>query len=130
MLKKYLSIISKLLFSLFFIGGGIAHFTNTAFYLPMMPKYLPMHLELVYISGVIEVILGVMLLIPKTTVIAAKGLILLLIAVFPANLNMYLNAEEFGTVDPTFLLIRLPLQALLILWAYSFMRGAKTSSLA
>jgi uncharacterized membrane protein len=108
-----------------FIVGGVAHFTNTAFYLPMMPTYLPMHLELVYLSGVIEIVLGLLLLIPKYTRFAGKGLVLLLIAVFPANLNMYLNAEQFPDVEPTALLIRLPIQLLLLLWAFSYTSGAR-----
>ena len=129
MFKKYLFVFSKVIFSLLFIGGGVAHFTNTAFYLTMMPKYLPLHLELVYISGVIEFVLGIMLLIPNFTVLAAKGLVLLLIAVFPANLNMYLHPEEFLTVNPSFLFVRLPIQILLILWAFSYAKKKSVSSL-
>lgn len=86
----------------------------------MMPKYLPFHLELIYISGVIEIILGIFLLIPKYTRISAFGLILLLLAVFPANINMYLNAGDFESVSERALFIRLLIQFILIFWAYLY----------
>jgi len=85
-----------------------------------------MHLELVYISGVVEIILGVMLLIPKTQKLAALGIVLLLIVVFPANLYMYQNPQKFPDMSETALLIRMPIQLLLILWAASY-RKSKTS---
>ena len=87
-----------------------------------MPAYLPFHLELVYVSGVIEFLLGAALYVPKTRRYAAFGIIALLVAVFPANLNMYLHPENFPDVTPAMLLIRLPVQGLLILWAWSFTR--------
>ena len=119
---KYVNQFFKILFALLFIGGGIAHFTNVGFYLPMMPDYLPFHLELIYLSGVIEILLGIFILIPKYTRISAVGLILLLLAVFPANINMYLNAENFKNVSQQALLIRLFIQLILIFWAYLYTR--------
>ena len=92
----------------------------------MMPEYLPMHLELVYLSGIIEVALGVMLLVPRTQSLAAIGIIILLIAVFPANLYMYQNPSKFPDMSETALLIRMPIQLLLILWAASY-RKSRTS---
>lgn len=117
---KKLLIIPKLLFAAIFILGGGAHFTKVDFYLGMMPDYLPYHLELVYISGVIEIILGLMLLIPKYKRFAAFGIIGLLIAVFPANIHMYLNASNYPQMSETALTLRLPIQLLLILWAYAY----------
>jgi uncharacterized membrane protein len=120
--KSHFLLIFKIIFSLLFILGGIAHFTKTGFYLAMMPNYLPFHLELVYISGVIEFILGITLLIPKLSRFAGTGLVLVLLAVFPANLNMYLNADQFPDMSETSLLIRLPIQLALLLWAYTYAR--------
>ena len=79
-----------------------------------------MHLEVVYISGVIEILLGLLLLLPETRKLAAWGLILLLLAVFPANIY-HLSSGGAGMGFPVWsLVIRLPVQFLLIYWAYGF----------
>lgn len=117
MKKNYLFILLKIVFSLLFIFGGVAHFTKTDFYLAMMPNYLPFHQELIYVSGVVEFILGVLLLFPKYTRFAGFGLVILLLAVFPANINMYLNADKFSDMSEMALLIRLPIQLVLLFWA-------------
>jgi uncharacterized membrane protein len=114
--------ILKYLLAVFFVFGGVNHFRNPDFYLPMMPPYLPWHLPLVYLSGVFEILFGLTLIIPKLTRVAAWGLILLLIAIFPANIYMAQHAELFPGTSQTFLWIRLPLQLLLILSAYWFTR--------
>jgi uncharacterized membrane protein len=106
------------LLAIFFILAGANHFLNADFYLKMMPPYLPWHLFLVYLSGVFEIILGIMVIVPKLTRIAGWGLIALLIAVFPANLHMALNPDLFPNISSIALWIRLPLQAVLIAWAY------------
>jgi len=110
--------LTRYLFGGLFIAAGANHFLNPGFYIRMMPAYLPWHSELVAISGVAEIALGALLLVPRFQVLAAWGLIALLIAVFPANLNMALHAEQFPTVSPVALWIRLPIQGLLIAWAY------------
>lgn len=114
--------ITRCLYGVLFIAAGANHFINPGFYLRMMPGYLPWHAELVALSGIAEIALGALLLVPRFQVAAAWGLIALLIAVFPANLNMALNAEQFSTVSPTALWLRLPVQALLIAWAYWYTR--------
>jgi uncharacterized membrane protein len=106
------------LLAIFFVLAGINHFLNADFYLKMMPPYLPWHLFLVYLSGVFEIILGIMVIIPKLTRIAGWGLIALLIAVFPANLHMALNPDLFPNISSIALWVRLPFQAVLIAWAY------------
>ncbi len=103
--------------------AGINHFINADFYLKMMPSYLPAHLFLVYLSGVSEIALGVLLLIPKFTQLAAWGLIALLIAVFPANVYMAMNAEIFPEFSCAALYLRLPLQIVLTAWAFWFTRS-------
>jgi uncharacterized membrane protein len=79
-------------------------------------------LFLVYLSGVIEVILGILLLIPKFQRLAAWGIILLLIAVFPANIHMAMNTELYPDINPLFIYLRLPLQYVAMAWAYWFTR--------
>ena len=108
--------------ALVFVLAGAYHFVNVEFYLRMMPPYLPAHHFLIYTSGVFEIALGVLLLIPKFTRLAAWGLIALLIAVFPANIFMAQHAELFPEFSQTALYLRLPLQIVLIAWAFWFTR--------
>jgi uncharacterized membrane protein len=114
----------RILLALFFIGAGINHFVRTGFYLRMMPAYLPWHLELVQVSGVAEAVLGVLLLMPRHAVIAAWGLILLLIAVFPANVQMALHPDTFPEFGRAALWLRLPLQGVLIAWSWWHTRSS------
>jgi len=114
--------ILKYLLAIGFVLAGINHFVNADFYLKIMPPYLPAHLFLIYLSGVFQIVLGAMLLIPKLTRLAAWGLIALLIAVFPANVYMAMNSRMFPEFSSTALYLRLPLQIILIAWAYWFAR--------
>jgi len=114
--------LTRYLFGVLFIAAGANHFIDPGFYTRMMPEYLPWHAELVAISGVAEIALGAMLLVPQWSVMAAWGLIALLIAVFPANLNMTMHPELYPTISQTALWVRLPIQALLIAWAYWYTR--------
>lgn len=116
--------VTKYLLGALFIAAGMNHFVNTGFYLKIMPPYLPWHVPLVYLSGIAEVALGALLLFRRSSTIAAWGLILLLIAVFPANLHMAVNSEQFPQFSPSLLWLRLPLQAVLIAWAYWYTRRA------
>ena len=108
----------KILLAVFFIAAGMNHFVHPDFYLKIIPPYLPWHAALNYLSGALEVLLGALVLFPRFTRLAGLGLILLLIAVFPANVYMALNSELFPTIPPAALLIRLPLQLVPILWAW------------
>jgi uncharacterized membrane protein len=114
-------LVMRVLFGVLFIAAGLNHFRVPDFYVKIMPPYLPWHLELVYVSGVCEAVLGILLLIPRTSVLAAWGLIALLIAVFPANIHMAMHTELYD-ISPMVLWLRLPLQGLLIAWAYWFTR--------
>jgi uncharacterized membrane protein len=113
----------------FYVAAGINHFRDPGFYLRMMPPYLPLHAEAVFLSGVAEVVLGLGLLVPQVRVYAAWGIIALLIAVFPANLHIALydvplrGDTGFGWLN----WVRLPLQAVLIFWAWWYTRGAATA---
>jgi uncharacterized membrane protein len=112
----------KYLLGMFFVSTGILHFVRPEFYLKIMPPYLPGHLELVYLSGAAEILLGVLVVIPKYTRTAAWGLIALLVAVFPANIYLAMNPQIIPTVSPTAHLIRLPIQLVFIAWAWWFTR--------
>ena len=104
------------------VGAGLNHFRSAGVYAGMMPAAFPdsWDLPLVYASGVCEILGGLGLILPATRTLAALGLIALLVAVFPANLNMALNHLPLGDqpVAPWLLWARLPLQAVLIAWAW------------
>jgi len=101
-----------------YVFAGVNHFVNPEFYLAMMPPYLPAHGALVFWSGVFEVLGGVAVLAPGLRRQAGWGLVLLLIAVYPANVHMALHPEQFADVSRSALFARLPVQFLLIAWAY------------
>lgn len=104
------------------MAAGLNHFRTPAFYTKIMPPYLPWHYELVLVSGFAEMLLGFLLLIPSTRMVAAWGIIALLIAVFPANLHMALHPEQFPDLPKIALWVRLPMQGLLIAWAFWYTR--------
>lgn len=108
--------------AVFFMLAGLNHFRIPDFYVSIMPPYLPWHLPLVYLSGAAEVGLGALLLWPggryPISRWAAYGLMALSLAVYPANLYMALHPELFAYAEPWVLWLRLPLQALLLVWLY------------
>jgi len=108
--------------SIFYINVGIKHFTDPNWFLHIIPPFLSLiGLELVYISGVFEIIFGIMLLIPKTRKLAAYGLILLLIAVYPANLYLAFYEEPQKLIGISAFAaswVRLPIQFIFFGLAY------------
>lgn len=114
---RQLKAISKFLLAIFMISAGIMHFVNPAFFRKIMPPYLPLHQELVLVSGIFEVLLGALLMVPQTSRPAAWGIIALLIAVFPANVYLFQH-QEILPAPAIIHSLRLPLQGVLILWAF------------
>jgi uncharacterized membrane protein len=116
---KALRRVALSLLGLFFIGAGGNHFVHPAYYMRIVPPYLPVHSLLVQISGILECLGGIGVLIPTTRKLAGTGLIALLVAVFPANLQMAQHPEQYGDIGsaPLFY-IRLPLQLILISWVW------------
>ena len=113
----------------FYVLAGVNHFLNPAFYVNIMPPYLPWHEELVFVSGVAEVALGLAVLVPRLRRAAGWGLILLLVAVLPANVHVAVNdvpmpGRERGAGVWNW--VRLPLQLVLIAWAWWTTRPAPT----
>ena len=108
---------SKYLLAMFMVGAGTMHFIKPDFYVQIMPPYLPLHRELVYLSGLFEIALGLLLLVPRFSQLAGWGIVALLIAVFPANIYLYQH-QDLLPVSPILHWLRLPLQGLFLLWAY------------
>ncbi|MBK9314965.1 MAG: DoxX family membrane protein [Acidobacteria bacterium] len=113
-----LKIILKYLLVFFFVAAGVNHFVNPDFYIRIMPPYLPWHRELVYLSGVFEIVFGLLVLVPRYLRMAGWGLIVVLIAVYPANIHMALNSHLYPDVPVAFHYIRLPLQFVFIAWVW------------
>jgi uncharacterized membrane protein len=111
--------------AILYIFAGYNHLANPEFYLAIMPPGLPNPEWLNVISGLAEIVLGVFLLEPRTRVYAAWGIIALLVAVFPAN--VYVASQNVGMEGPgtgagAANYIRLPFQALFIVWAWWYTR--------
>ncbi len=119
--------ILKYLLAFFFVGAGINHFLHPDFYINIMPPYLPWHRELVYLSGVLEIVVGVMVFLPPFTALAGWGIIALLIAFMPVHIHMVVHTELYPDIKPLLLWLRLPLQGLFVLWAYWVTRQLQTS---
>lgn len=116
-IAKYILIIIS---SIFYVLVGIKHFIDPNFFLAIVPPYLPYHLELVYVSGLFEILFGIMILFPKYRYWGSVGLILLLIAVFPANIYLFQSVEAQKAIGATQEIAtwRLPVQGIFILVAY------------
>jgi uncharacterized membrane protein len=99
---------------LWFMGGGITHFTNADFFVAIMPPWMGWHLEIVYISGVFEILGAIGILLPKLRQLTGNCLILLVLAVTPANVHMWLNPELFPDASQMALSVRLVVQVFLL----------------
>lgn len=105
--------------AIMFLVTSTAHFSGMKYDLAAMsPDPLPDGLGMIYLTGVLEVLGAVGLLVPRTRKLAGIGLILLLVAVFPVNVNVALNGIPLGGEPPTPLWLRAPMQVLFIgmLW--------------
>ena len=108
------------LMALLYIVAGINHFRSPRMYLKIIPPYFSNPGLLNILSGAAEIILGFLLTVPLSSHFAAWGIVALLVAVFPANLYMYQNKTASFGLPKWILFFRMPLQLLLILWAYQY----------
>lgn len=119
-----LKTVARWLLAAFLIAAGVMHFVDPWFFVQIMPPYVPWHWELVYLSGVIEIALGIALLVRSTRRAAAWGAIALFVAVFPANLHMAMANVQFdpvpamGQPSRTAAWLRLPMQIVFMAWAW------------
>jgi len=110
------------LLAVLMISAGVMHFVSPRGFIRIVPRWLPAPAALVAISGACEILGGVGLLVPAPRRWAAWGLIALFVAVFPANVNMAIHRLSFGRrpLPGWALWARLPLQGVLVAWAWSF----------
>lgn len=101
-----------------FGAAGALHFARPRMYEAIMPSYLPAHRELVLASGAAEIIGAAALLVPRWRAFARWWLVLLLVAVFPANVHMTLEHQDYPKVPAWALWLRLPLQGVLAAWVW------------
>ena len=109
---------SRIVLGAFFLAAGALHFVKPRPYESMMPEALPAHRELVYLSGVAEMAGGAGVLSDRTVHPAGWWLIATMLAVFPANVNMAVEAKRFQDVPEPLLWARLPLQAAIVYWIW------------
>jgi uncharacterized membrane protein len=105
-----------------YTGAGVNHFLHPDPYRQIMPAWLPAPDLLVQLSGAAEILLGLLLLPVKTRRIAAWGIVALLVAVFPANVQMLLNWRASGHPLLWLAWLRLPLQGVFVWWAWRYTR--------
>ncbi len=114
---------SRRLLAAFFVGAGVNHFVQPRPYEKIVPPRLQPEAKLVVaLSGVAEIAGGLGVLLPVTRRLSGIGLIALLAAVFPANLYMAQKPEHFRSIPRWALYARLPLQPLMMLWAWKATR--------
>ncbi len=114
-LKQKVSLYSM---SVLYIAAGVYHFVAPQFYVAIMPPYIPFHNAFIYISGIAEIVLGILLLFNNTRKAAAYGIVMLLLIVFPANVQMLINYMQQHNPNIWIAVVRLHLQAPLIWWAW------------
>jgi uncharacterized membrane protein len=111
--------LSRRLLAGFFIGSGVNHFVIPRAYEKIVPPLLQREAgRVVALSGVAEVAGGVGVLLPSTRRLSGLWLIAVLAAVFPANLYMAQTPERFRRIPRWALYVRLPLQPLMMRWAW------------
>ncbi|NNE65959.1 MAG: hypothetical protein HKN33_05275 [Pyrinomonadaceae bacterium] len=117
-----MSFIGRTALAALMLTAGIAHFTAVEPMVAMMPEAIPFKRKLVYFTGVCELLAVIGLLWEKTARITGGVLILFFVAILPANISGALNSVDFGGMSdgPVYLLFRIPMQILFIIWAWVF----------
>ena len=117
---KYIKLITIYFMSISYTYVGVRHFIDPDFFLAIMPNYLSMHLFFVYLTGLMEVVFGLLLAFRKTRKFASYGLIILLLIVFPANIHLVESelSQSILEVSKEQTIIRLPFQGLFLILAF------------
>lgn len=105
---------------LLYIAAGINHFLHPRMYVSIVPPWIPFKHVWVDTTGIAEVWFAILMIFRLTRRIGAWAIIALLIVVFPANIQMMLNYQYEHNPWLWLTIVRLPLQGVLIWWAYTF----------
>lgn len=108
--------------ALIYIITGVFHFVKPKIYLRIMPRYLPAHRELIFLSGAVEILLGVGLFFEETKNYAIYGIILMLIVFLLVHFYMLSSKKAAAGFPIWALVLRIPLQFLLIFWAWYYLQ--------
>ena len=122
---KYVKLGTRYLLGVLFVILGINHFVDPDFYMKLMPGYLPLHYELVILSGITEVIAGAMLFYGPTVRLGAWGIVAMLVIFLLVHVHMIVHAELYPNVPLWVLWLRLVFQFLFIAWAWWYTRPEK-----
>ncbi|WP_179351759.1 DoxX family protein [Winogradskyella vidalii] len=104
-----------------YIVAGVIHFIKPKMYMRIMPKYLPSHKSLVYLSGVAEILLGIGLCIPKLKAISIYGIIAMLAVFLLVHFYMLSGKKAAAGIPKWILILRIPLQFGLMYWAWIYL---------
>lgn len=107
--------------AILYIAAGINHFIKPKMYLRIMPNYLPNHKLLVFLSGLSEIMLGIMICIPLLKNIAITLVLLMLFVFLTVHFHMISNEQASAGLPEWLLILRIPVQLLLMYWAYSYL---------
>ena len=108
------------LIGILFVVAGMSHFSKSKLYERIIPPYIPEHKTVVLLSGIIEMVLGFMLMNIETQSHAAWGIIGILILFFPVHIYMLQNEKAALKLPKWVLWLRIPLQFALMIWAYQY----------
>ena len=109
----------RILLAIFIVYAGIQHFIKPDFFNVFVPDFLIYKSTIIYVSGIIEIVLGVLLLVPKYTRVAASGILILMLLFLPIHIwDVITDTPAIGSHEAA--LIRLPMQFVLIALAYKF----------
>jgi len=120
-LKKYINLY---LISIIFIYAGVAHFTNPQFYIKITPSFIPFKQFLVDLSGVLEILGGLLILFNQTRKTGVYLLVGLLVLFFVVHFDMLFTFQviENMLLNKLLLLMRIIIQFILIYWVISLLK--------
>lgn len=104
-----------------YLIAGLMHFIKPTLYMRILPGYLPGHKLLVILSGLAEIVLGVALCISVTKQLAIYGIIIMLTFFLPVHVHMLFDKKAAMGLPKWILIVRIPLQFLLMYWAYHYL---------
>lgn len=113
-----LQTISLYSMAIIYILAGINHFLNPRFYTAIMPKFFPAKSALNQLSGIAEIVLGIMLFFPATRLISSYLIIAMLVSFFAVHIPHLFSPPKFAANKYWILILRIPIQFLLIYWAW------------